>query len=414
MKYSVKRSLCLVSGIMALANVAPISAEPFVTESGIEVAPGFKARFGQNDNLLRVSDSNNATSTSFLVVDPGVSLKFQPRENEFLLSYRLSHGRYFSSSEDNFTDHFFDSRNLIKLGLRHAIKADLRVASLHEVRGTGLTEGDNTSSAIDRPLEYLNRSIVTTYIYGAPGAKGRIEAKLGYSDLEYKNFRHLGGVSDSRSSRFKDYDNRYAGLKFAYRWLTNTKAIFEYEIAKKNYDFTANGVPSQDSLTHNYYAGLEWDVSGKTSGYAKVGIQDKNFDDSDREDFTGLSWLVGLDWNPLYHSTWSIQTSQVARDPDQDGDFVKETILNVGWKHYWRPQIYTRATAVVSNQEYTGAFQNGVLRDERAVEWSANVGYEFNEIVDFFVGVKKTNKTSNWEGYGYDQLVWSLSGAIAY
>ncbi|MDP2573407.1 outer membrane beta-barrel protein [Vibrio penaeicida] len=414
MKYSLKKFFCLVSGVIAFAHSHSSAAEPFVTESGIEIAPGVKAKFGQNDNLLRASESKNAVSTSFLILDPNISVRFQPREHEFVLSYRLSDGRYFSSSKDNFTDHFFESKNTLKLGFRHVVRADFRIADLHEARGTGLSEGDGTSTAIDSPLDYRQRSAVTTYTYGASGAKGQIETKIGYSDIEYKNFRDIGGSNDGRSTRFRDYDNRYAGLKFSYQWLANTKATLEYEFAKKTYSLTANGVPSQDSNTNSYFVGLEWDPTGKIKGYAKIGLQDKDFIDAEREDFAGLSWLVGLDWNPFYHSTWSIKTEQVARDPDQDGDYVKDTNLSVGWKHYWRPQIYTRAVVVAQSQEYTGAFQNGVLRDDKSFEWSANIGYEFSELVDFFVGVRKTDKTSSWEGYGYDQTVWSVSGSIAY
>ncbi|MBD1556216.1 outer membrane beta-barrel protein [Vibrio sp. S9_S30] len=414
MKYSLDKFFFLVFGVLAFTHSALLSAEPFVTESGIEVAPGVKAQFGQNDNLLLASESKNAVSSSFLFLDPSISLRFQPREHEFLLSYKLSNGRYFSSSNDDFTDHTFESRNIVRIGFRHAVRADFRIAKSHEARGTGLSEGDGTSTAIDRPLDFLQRSAVTTYTYGASGAQGQIEAKLGYSDVEYLNFRNLGGTNDNRSTRFKDFDNRYAGLRFSYQWLAHTKAIVEYEFAKKTYALTANGVPSLDSNTNSYYAGLEWDPTGKIKGYAKIGLQDKDFLDSDREDFTGVSWSIGMGWSPYYHSTWSINTEQVARDPDQDGDYVKDSNVNIVWKHYWRTQIYTRAVVAAKSQEYTGAFQDGELRDDKSFEWSANVGYEFNERIDFSVGVRKINKTSSWEGYGYDQMIWSVSGSIAY
>lgn len=385
-----------------------VKAEEGRTVNGINIQTGVGVQVGHNDNLLRVaSSSEDKVATGFAILTPQVRFAISPKDHRFIVKYKLQAGEYFSSKADNYVDHDFASNNLVRLSLRNAIRLDINYRHQHEVRGDGLSEGD--SDVYAEPLKYEDMRVRATYIYGAPAAQGKLSLFTEWAKKEYQNYRNLDDFDASYSTRFNDFDDVSAGIEFINAWRRNAKLVLSYRYSGKSYDEQRTGVLNKDSKNDILYAGLDWDLVQKTNGYLRLGIQNKNFQDGRREDFTGFSWRIGANWKPVQYSNVRLETSQITKDPDQDGDYLRQTIYALGWRHHWHSQVYSNIGVSYTQDDYTGAFQNGVLRDDDITKYTFAVGYQYNRNVDTSLHWWVINKNSSWNTYGYDQNVWSLN-----
>ncbi len=85
-----------------------------------------------------------------------------------------------------------------------------------------------------------------------------------------------------------------------------------------------------------------------------LGIQDKDFKDSRRADFQGFSWRANLSWSPTNYSTLSLEGRDYARDPDINGNYVKDRSIQLDWEHSWTPLFSSIATARYGTNDYPG------------------------------------------------------------
>ena len=116
----------------------------------------------------------------------------------------------------------------------------------------------------------------------------RLQLRLDYSKfcLNYEDdFNH----DDDRT------DNVYAAYLF-FRLTSKTSAFLEYDFADINYDMS-----SRDSHEYRYFAGLRWEMTGKSSGQVKGGFGKKKRDgsrmidtDADISDISENNWMAGI------------------------------------------------------------------------------------------------------------------------
>ncbi|MCG7498515.1 outer membrane beta-barrel protein [Vibrio sp. Of7-15] len=383
-----------------------IENEPYRTESGIEIAPYLSASYGYDDNITQVSNDTNKTSSPLLEVTPAVAIKAERGESTFSAGYALTNGSYSQSSQDNYLDHRFRSDNFLRFNTRNGLALNYSYMYLHENRGSGISEGDNASNAINEPLKYDSHDINSTYVYGSENAKGRLEGSLGYGNRIYKNFRYFEAAPE-QSSRFNDYDeNRYA-MSFYYQVMPNTEAIFDIKKYDRRYKHHASSATIQDSNTIFYYLGAKWDISGKTNGTIKLGLQDKDFISANTEGFNGFSWSAELEWTPKEYSTITALTSQAAKDPEQDGDYIEEQYYQLGWKHYWSAKVYNNITIAHRDENYTG-----VNREETTNFSDITLGYEIRRWFEISANWKRIEKDSSLSNYGYKQNYWGINANV--
>ncbi|MGC9551207.1 exopolysaccharide biosynthesis beta-barrel protein VpsM, partial [Vibrio metoecus] len=119
-------------------GVAKLTPNPITTESGMAIVPFLNLSTGYNDNLAK-SNQQQAKS-AFSIIESGVGFMVEPEGNKTLLGYRFRNGTYFSSQQDNFTDHYLDLSSDWELNSRHRIGFEYNLALAHEGRG----ENDTT------------------------------------------------------------------------------------------------------------------------------------------------------------------------------------------------------------------------------------------------------------------------------
>lgn len=391
-------ALCFI--LFSQVSMAALEPNPYLTDSGIEVTPFIAVSFLHNDNITNEKESRNKISSMLFELEPSVTARAERGDNIYSASYTLTNGYYFDSSDDNYLDHSFDLASIWNINIRNGLNLNYELDRLHDARGSGVSEGIGSSTrGFDEPIEYVTNHINATYIYGSDGSKGRLEGSIGYYDKSYKNFRNI--------TQFRDYDENRYGAGFYYRIAPNTNLLLNINIEDRRYNKNAPERPSLDNDAIYYYIGAEWDITGKTTGTAKLGLQDKDFDSASREDFDGTSWDIGITWSPKRYSILSLDTSQNARDPDQDGDYVEEAIYILGWNHYWNEQFATNVSYTNVDESYTG-----VSREDKTDIWGFSASYDMRRWVSITLGWDYTDKTSSQANIGHEQQIWYLTATF--
>lgn len=387
-----KSKLAIVS-VLAFASTELLAVDPqsIQTESGFDITPLLSTGLKYDNNIA--STSSNETDSWILSLVPSIRAVLDDGVSKTELSAAAFNGSYFDSSSDNFTDvllgALFDT-SLSEQG-KINLKADLVWG--HEDRGTGITEGLNTNQ--DHPTRFNTQTASGYYEYGSTKAPARVRLGTKYYNKDYMNQREV--------TQYRDYDSLLGGINFYYDTRSGTAAVLQSSVEDISYDFTDPEAPRDSRDTH-VKVGAEWQITAITSGDAKIGYQNKKFDDSSREDFSGLAWTINANWSPLTYTNFNLGTGRRAKDPLQDGDYVKETTFDLGWTHNWTESVQTQLRFNRMEEDYVG-----VSRKDEGDSYTASVKYAFRRFIDITFFSTVTDKTSSVPGIEFDRTITGLS-----
>ncbi|WP_337840969.1 outer membrane beta-barrel protein [Rheinheimera sp.] len=381
----------MVALACASSQVLAVDPQSIQTESGFDITPLLTTGLKYDDNVT--SANANEIDSWVLTVVPSLTARADDGVTVYEFSAGVYSGTYFDSSDDNFIDTslggLFDTR-LSEQGKLN-LKADLVWG--HEDRGTGITEGLNNDQ--DEPTRLNSQTVSGYYEYGAKAAPARIRVGAKYFNKEYMNQREV--------TQFRDYDSLLGGVNFYYDTQSGTTAVLETSVDDISYDFVDPDAP-RDSKDTNVKLGAEWQISALTSGEAKIGYQKKDFDDEEREDFSGVAWTVNANWSPLSYTSFNVGTGRKAKDPLQGGDYIKETTYVVGWSHNWSESVQTNLSYNRMEEDYVG-----LVRKDENDSYTASVKYAFRRFMDVSLYGTVTDKTSSVEGIKFDRNVIGLN-----
>ncbi len=411
MKRNISRTGCIV--LCTLTYLPIVYAEGnqgYRTESGLTIIPIFDTKLEYNDNIGRYSEEIAPESSYLLDVSPGILLESDRGGNLYSVGYQLSSGTYFDSRDDDYLDHNFYTKNFVRYNIRHGMEFNYQYKRDHQERGTGIFAGDEFSTRALNPVEYQQHNLDLKYIYGADGARGKIEAKAIYTDREYLNYRFLTGTDEPFSTSYKDYSQVGGGLAFYYRRSDTTSLFAEIDANERHYEREFNG-RIQDSLNLFYFLGGKWDLTGVTTGTIRLGMQDKDYKDPDSKDFQGFSWNVKLNWKPAEYSSINFSGGQRARDPDQgvNSQYIQSTLLNADWKHYWQYNIFSMLTLASIHDVYSASD-----REDDKVRASVGVGYRIRKDFEALLRWQYEEKDSNVPNKSYTQNAYGLAATYRF
>lgn len=384
-KPAVLFSLTLVSATTVLAKPEP---HPIITESGIAIVPFLNLSAGYNDNIAK-SDSNFDRS-SFSIVEPGVSVAFEPTGQKHVAVYRLQRGDFFSSSKDNFTDHFFDWSSQWDLHSKHKVNLNYSLALAHESRG------DNEETLNLLYNKYHSTQVNIGYIYGGDNSKGKLETNLGWGELDYKNNQQV--------TQYQSWEELRFNSTFYYDALPKTSLLFQIIANDRTYDLTAPGSSSKDSKHYFTYLGTSWDATEKLQGSAKLGAQYKNFDSSLRDDFKSFSWDINVTYLIRSYSAIQLITNRRSMDADGIGNAIDAKNYNVNWVHNWNQKVSTKAEISRLDEDYIGS-----ARKDETTNLTLNFDYDFRRWLTLRLGYGIESKDSNINTMNYDQNIYYLA-----
>ena len=370
----IKSSIIATGLLVSLFSFAQTPAS--IDVGGFDLYPSLNATLGHDDNLLRSDDSEVESWMS--VLSPELILVNSYGLNEFQIGYRLERGDYYSSQADDYTNHLFNASANLEFDVRNRLEVLAIYMDDHDERGTNFTIGRGDS--IETPDQFKQSRVEATYSYGAPSATGRLDLMAGYSSVDYDINTDLYRTRDRKT-------NTLAGT-FFYNIMPATDLTLDVIYNDIDYDFAIDPTAPLDSEEVRTLVGVEWDTTAKTSGYVKIGHRQKEFDDGDRADFSGLDWLIGVTWNPRTYSTLDFTTFTTTNETNGEGDFIDRQTYQLTWDHKWQDRVSTSFEAIYSEDEYTGA--NSTRVDD-------------NTTISFFVNYTARRYLMFNAGYTFDQ-----------
>lgn len=369
-----------------------IAGEPtsYVTDSGIEITPIINAAYKVDNNIF--SQGSDTSSRSIFTIAPSATFLLDDGVNNYQLEVGVESGTVIDSVNDNYVTGDVAFKSHLESSSRSRFDIELVAGAGHAPRGTGITEG--LGDIVDEPFTYNEQSAELTYEYGGLASSGRINFMGRYYNKNYTNFEDV--------TKYRSFDESTLGSTFFYTTNSRVDAFIELKGSVIAYD--AIQVVSRDSNVYSALLGLTWEATALTSGTFKIGQAQKDFSDSSRENFKGVSWQGNIEWKPLTYSTIALNTSRSARDPDTAGDYLLETVYDASWQHNWNEKMSSTI-----NYSYVDGDYSGVYRVDETNNLSADISYQFKRWLNVALFVDYIDKDSTDETIIFDKNIVGLN-----
>ncbi len=378
-----KKSLLALMMVTILSmNVSALEPNPYITDSGIQITPFLETGVTVDDNIH--NQSTNELDTSIFTITPYVNFLLDDGVKRFELDLGLESVYVDGFSEDNYRNGYLNFTGHVEQGSQSRWDISAGVRQFNQERGTGLTEGNP-----ERFSELLNYDVHTTaarYEYGALSSSMRIAVDMEYYKRSFNNF--------VESTDHLDFDNFTIGATFYYSTNSKTSMFLEVTQSDINYGQMHPSGIARDSDDTYVLVGMKWEATAILTGSFRLGQQQKSFTDLGREDFSGLSWDLGIEWQPLTYSSFLVNSSKRAKDPYVQGDYINETSFDIVWRHRWSDLFDTRVELSVIMDEYSG---QSVYRTDDYQMLSFNLNYALLRWMDvsLFTQIIDNDSTTN-------------------
>ena len=373
-------------------DAAPVAFGSF------DFIPTVDVGFRYDDNVTRQLD--NEISSFSQIISPQFLLLNNFGASQVRFGYRLRNERFYSSSADNYTDHFFTSAVEYELNIRHRFDVGFEFEDGHQQRGTGFS----ILNDIDAPDTYKTTSFNMNYSYGAPGAKGRLDVNVNLNGQDFDNDQFVGFA--------RDRNNFTVGGTFFYRVGTTTDLTFDIISTSVDYNEAFDVANTLDSAVTSYLVGLSWEATAQTSGFFKVGYEEKDFDSSLREDFDGFDWSAGITWEPTDNAQVILTTGSRTDETNGEGNFILAKNYRLEWRHDWLERVRTSVSFNLAEDEYEGQPVGFSVREDDQEQINLSLFYQFRRWFNVEVGYSRDSRDSNRATVEYDRNQFLINAVI--
>tara|TARA_R110001583_G_scaffold83923_1_gene221204 strand:+ start:21588 stop:22763 length:1176 start_codon:yes stop_codon:yes gene_type:complete len=379
---------------LAVSQVHAVDFEPapYRLTEGFAIIPQVETTFRYDDNIY--NDESDKTSSNILLLIPSFKFGTDDGINQYGGAYELTSGTYSHGSADNFVDHSLTLLAHSEYTSKHRTDFNLGFANTHEDRGSDFSETD--SSTFPEPLKYNELTTRGYYQFGGLNSIMRIGGGISYEDKTYQNFTDLSKFGDTtKLTFFADADYQFGSV---------TYLTFDLSTADKKYDYFSSK-NNQDTVA---LVGVRWEGLAKTTGTMKVGYQHKTYDDSAKDNFSGVYVDLGLMWEPVQYSTITARVIRDAADSDTVGDYIETLTSSLSWDHHWTESFYSEAQYIYINEDYVGA-----SRQDDTNNAAFYLNYDVLRWLKVKAGYEFTDKSSNADNISYDKNAVSLGVVVS-
>jgi hypothetical protein len=380
--------------VLSPAMAAEDQAGVIQTASGIDLIPYLTTGYRYDDNIA--STKTFKTDSWILGVTPGLQGQLLDGNSEYLFETGIDYGSFSSGADDNYLDFNLSGSADVELNQSNSFNVNAAYNMGHEERGSGVFEG--AGDAQDEPATFDTYNVGGFYEYGAKSTPARIQVNANYFDKEFTNFEAL--------TLYRNYSDTDFGATFFYDSGASVSWVFDTSVISTEYD-NVDPTGDRDSTSTNYRVGVDWEATASTSGTIRIGNQEKDFDNSAREDFSGLSWDASVTWSPLTYSALTFSTGNSAKDPSSDGDYIEATTYGVIWDHGWSDFFTTSVGYNQTDEDYVG-----VDRSDKLKVYSVSASYVASRWFTLVAGVDMTESTSSDVTYGFDRNVYYINAQV--
>ena len=379
-----------------LLSVQVIAVEPagYSTDTGIVLTPVLQSGIKLDDNIF--SQSEQQKSSSILVVAPALNFLVDKESDKYQFDVAIESGTYFSSSDDSYLDGLMKFSAYVETDVMRHFDLLLQTDLGTEARGTGLTE--KLDKQVEEALRYTAQTVALSYYYGALSTNSHLELQGEFYNKGYSNFEEI--------TQLRNYDSLLLGATFFYS--TNSHTNILVELNREAIRFDVDDEIPRDSDVYNLLTGLKWQATALTSGVIKLGYQNKAFKDPRRKDFAGLSWQLGIEWQPLSYSVFALTSSAQAKDPNVEGDYINERIYDLSWSHQWSELISSKLGVSFSSEDYSGT-----ERSDEVNKLNGSIHFDLLRWLDMSLYVDVTQSQSTRDYVVFDKQIIGINFTFA-
>ncbi|MDB9943018.1 outer membrane beta-barrel protein [Pseudomonadales bacterium] len=379
--------LFAVAGIaVALPTIAAVQPQA-VDIGAMKLIPTLGVMQRYDDNIFRqATDEVNSWST---ILTPQLQLLAEQDANKVALTYLGDYGRYSSSSDDNYYDHTVSLDAQLEANDQHRFVLGASMAKLHDARGEGSSEG---VIAISRPEpdEYDANSLSANYDFGRESARFGLELSADTTDIEYQN--------NLLETQFRNRQDTGLGGKFYGRLASKTRFFVELAQTDIEYDVLPLSEETLNSDEQNVSLGVDWEVTGKTSGSVQVGRLSKDFDAAGKAGTNLTNWSANVLWAPRTYSYLTIAISKQLRETNGTGSFIESTDYTTQWNHDWSDFLHATLEVGFGNENYA----DDPRTDDR-MSYGLAVNYDVDRWVNISAGYRYTERDSNNNTFDFER-----------
>jgi hypothetical protein len=252
-----------------------------------------------DDNVLRkivpVSDSS-------LQISPELTYLTHMGKHIFALDYQGNYSAFKKDTKLNYNNH--NIALLAKLDHSLKISSTLKLSYQDEIEEPGTN--NSITSLFTEFNQTKNKKAAANIYYGTKKSIGQLSLNLQHTKQRYTN-----NLQD-----YRDLNRNKATGTFFYRIAQKTRLLFQ--VSLRDYDYiNKSKYQNQSSQETFYLAGVEWDITAKTSGTFKLGYQGKDFDENLYQNIDALSYLLDMTWKPNTYSKVKISASRKTQESSQ-------------------------------------------------------------------------------------------------
>lgn len=319
-----------------------------------------------DDNVLR---KPNPDQDKAFKVTPEAILLNNFGKHQFLVSYNGEYATYTENSKLNYDNH--DARAGLRLAHSTRLSSEFGLSYQDQIEEAG---SSNSSTILINSFNKFNRTAgLANITYGTPESTGQAIIGLDYSQQRYTN----------NLQEFRDVDQSNITGTFYYRIAPKTRILLEASLRDFAYvnTTTIGGITFSNQSSEEYIllSGVEWDLTGKTSGTFKLGYQSRTYEEESFSDIDGLSYSLDMVWSPNTYSQVTIGASRRIEESAQlaSGGFVT-TDYNIGLNH----EIKTRTKISIDYTFGTSDIKSTRKRTDKRHNFKLAVTYDLNSWLD--------------------------------
>lgn len=397
-----KRTKCIIA-VSAICVTGSLNAQETgrIQAGQFDLVPSLTSSMAYVDNVTHARGEDPEIFSWRATFSPEIIAATQVDGNPVQIGYRVEKGIFFSSSADDYTDHFIEASGDFELNSRHRLTTIAQYEDGHEERGTGFSLGLGT--AITTPDRYTSTVIGGEYSYGALTSDGVLTLKANRATLDYDR--------TEQAYLIRDRVKNLVGGEFGYRIGPATTALLDVSQTFIRYD-NQIGIDTRDSDETRVLLGVRWESTAATTGFAKAGYKEKDFKAATRSTFYGTDWEVGVEWQPLTYSTFRFSTSADTRETNGEGNFIRHRGYNVSWNHEWLERLSTSFKVSRATDEYVLTGEELENRDDKLMNYTASMNYQARRYLSFSLFYQLADRNSNREQIGYDRNVVGVSAEV--
>jgi hypothetical protein len=341
-----------------------------------------------DNNVLRKA---KPTSDSSLQISPELTYLTHMGKHTFAIDYQGEYAAYNKNSQLNYDDHDLS----VYAHLDHSLKVSSRfkLSYKNEVEEPGIN--NSAPSLINKFNQTNKKQANAQFFYGTSKSIGQLVVGIDHIQNRYTN----------NIQNYRDVDRNKLTGTFFYRIAPKTRLLFQASIGDYNY-IIKNQFPDQSSKETFYLAGIEWDLTAKTSGTFKLGYQGKNFEQPEYNDITGLSYMLDMTWKPNTYSKISIGATRMTRESSQllTSAFITNS-YNVDAEHDITPRTKLSASYIYDNDDIVTTQS----RTDKRHNLKLGINHSLLTWLNISLNYQYIERSSDFELYNYKVNMIGLS-----